>query len=74
MNIHSLFKKKKLNDCPFFCNHGKSKRNVAAPLLLTVDSVVPEGALRGLAGHIDNGASRSSGLHITSHYLRDIET
>lgn len=30
---------------------------MAAPLLLTVDGVVSEGALRGLAGHIDNGAS-----------------
>ena len=42
---------------------------MAAPLLLTVDGVVSEGALRGLAGHIDNGASWSSGLHTTSHYL-----
>ena len=39
------------------------------PILLTVHSMVSEGTLRGLAGHIDNGASRSSGLHATSHHL-----
>lgn len=43
--------------------------HMVVPLLLTIDSVVSEGTLRGLAGHVDNGASWSSGLHTTSHYL-----
>lgn len=36
-------------------------------VILTVDGVLSEGALRCLAGHINNGASRSPGLHTTSH-------